>query len=84
MNEPLTFSVELTEFQAQLISWVMRSDEGEERAYNLIDDELPDDKDTAGLTRHEYIYALIARLNEGVTGIEIGLAKARTLGPEAA
>ena len=80
MQEPKTFNVELTDFQAQLICWVMRSDEAEERAYSLIDDELPADRDTAGLTRDEYIWALIGRLKEGIVSIEIALRKAQSVG----
>ena len=77
MEKTKTFSVELTEFQAQLIAWVMRSDQAQERAFDLIDDELPDDKDTAGLTRDEYIWALIDRLKEGIVSIETALRNAQ-------
>ena len=73
MKETRTFNVELTEFAAQLIVWIMQSDHAQEHAYSLIDRKLPDDADTAGLTREEYILALQGRLDSAITAIQVSL-----------
>ena len=77
MKETRTFNVELTEFAAQIIVAVMRSDAGEQQALHYMDIELPDDSDTAGLTREEYILALNSRLEAGILAIQDGFFKSR-------
>ena len=77
MKETRTFNVELTEFAAQIIVAVMRSDAGEQQALLYMDRELPDDSDTAGLTREEYILALNSRLDAGILAIQDGFFKSR-------
>ena len=77
MKESRTFNVELTEFAAQLIVWVMRSDAGEEQTLHYIDKHLPDDTDTAGLPREEYVSALHGRLQAVVCAIDEGLSNSR-------
>jgi len=77
MKESRTFNVELTEFAALVIGCVMRSDAAEERALDYIDSQLPDDADTAGLTREEFVAALYSRVTTGLTAIQVALYESK-------
>ena len=72
-----TFNVELTEFAAQLIIWVGTSDDAQELVYSLIDEQLPDDADTAGLDRDEFVLALRGRFDTAIRNISDGLTNSR-------
>ena len=81
MKELSTFNVELNEFAAQVIVWIGRSDDGQELCHclitELIREKLPEDQDTGGLTRDEYVFALASRFDSAISDIQVALFESR-------